>query len=78
MSAVRKTGNLQIPPHLKNAPTEWLKSQGNAAGYQYPHESGNKGDGIPSEDLPIKRFYIPSNVGTETKFLNIAELLQVD
>lgn len=82
MSTVRRTGNLQIPPHLKNAPTEWLKSQGNAAGYQYPHDSGDSYKSMEylPDGLPIKKFYNPGKMGTEAKFHRIlAELRpQVD
>ena len=35
--AVLEHGTLPVPLHLRNAPTELLKSQGHGAGYRYPH-----------------------------------------
>lgn len=38
---VRKTGNLPVPLHLRNAPTKLMKDMGYHAGYQYAHDFDN-------------------------------------
>lgn len=35
---VRRTGNLPVPLHLRNAPTELMKRLGYSDGYKYPHD----------------------------------------
>jgi len=38
LELVKKTGNLPVPLHLRNAPTELMAELGYADGYQYPHD----------------------------------------
>jgi len=38
LSVVRETGNLPVPLHLRNAPTQLMKDLGYSDGYQYPHD----------------------------------------
>lgn len=38
LSLVRKTGNLPVPLHLRNAPTELMKNLGYHDGYKYAHD----------------------------------------
>ena len=38
LAKVRETGNLAVPLHLRNAPTELMKELGYADGYKYPHD----------------------------------------
>ncbi len=38
LAYVRRTGNLPVPLHLRNAPTELMKDLGYADGYKYPHD----------------------------------------
>lgn len=40
-SVVQKTGSLSIPLHLRNAPTELMKSLNYSKGYQYSHDYEN-------------------------------------
>ena len=35
---VRNTGDLPIPLHLRNAPTQYMKDEGYSEGYQYAHD----------------------------------------
>lgn len=37
-SLVRKTGNLPVPLHLRNAPTKLMKDEGYGSGYLYAHD----------------------------------------
>ena len=38
LAQVKRTGNLPVPLHLRNAPTELMKKMGYAKGYDYPHD----------------------------------------
>lgn len=38
LACVRKTGNQPVPLHLRNAPTQLMKSQGYHDGYKYAHD----------------------------------------
>ena len=38
LSIVRQTGNLPVPLHLRNAPTNLMKELGYHDGYKYPHD----------------------------------------
>ena len=38
LSLVRQTGNLPVPLHIRNAPTQLMKSLGYSDGYKYPHD----------------------------------------
>ena len=38
LGVVRKTGNLPVPLHLRNAPTRLMKDIGYSDGYVYPHD----------------------------------------
>src|SRR5574344_865419 len=42
LNEVRNSGNLTVPLHLRNAPTELMSSLGYSDGYKYPHDfTGN-------------------------------------
>ena len=38
LALVRQTGNLPVPLHLRNAPTQLMKELGYSDGYRYPHD----------------------------------------
>lgn len=67
---VKRSGMLDIPMHLRNAPTQLMKDWGYAKGYDYPHQH-EKGwtdaDYLP-EKLREKQFYVPTSRGTEKRF----------
>lgn len=50
LAMVRQTGDLPVPMHLRNAPTQLMKNQGYAKGYQYSHNFENNFS--PQEYLP--------------------------
>jgi len=58
---VKKTGDLPVPLHIRNSPTELMKEIGYGKGYKYPHDFEN--NFADSEYLPdvIKgtAFYMP-------------------
>jgi putative ATPase len=64
---VRQTGSLPVPLHLRNAPTNLMKSEGYGKGYQYPHD--NPGNFSLQEYLPAeitgKKLYEPGNNARE-------------
>ncbi len=64
---VRKSGALQVPPHIRNAPTRLMKELGYGAGYRYAHnysEGFAPQDHLP-EELGERRFYRPTERGYE-------------
>ncbi|MBN1151218.1 replication-associated recombination protein A [candidate division WOR-3 bacterium] len=67
ISAVKKSGNLPVPIHLRNAPTKLAKSMGHGKEYKYDHDYPNAFSG--QETLPpslsSKVFYSPSERGFE-------------
>ncbi|MFC4687105.1 MAG: AAA family ATPase [Chryseobacterium sp. 36-9] len=69
MAFVRKTGDLPVPLHLRNAPTKLMKDLDYGKDYQYAHSY--QGNFVDLEFLPdeIKgtAFYKPSNNSTEKK-----------
>ncbi|MSP55987.1 MAG: replication-associated recombination protein A [Myxococcales bacterium] len=67
LAAVKDSGALPVPPHLRNAPTNLHKDQGNAAGYLNPHDFPDhivRQQHLP-EALRGTTFYEPSDVANE-------------
>ena len=60
--AVRETGNLPVPAHLRNAPTRLARAMGHGQGYRYPHDSetGKVEQQYLPDALAGRRFYRPS------------------
>lgn len=71
MDFVKKTGNLSVPLHLRNAPTKMMKEMNYGRDYQYAHHY--KGNFVEQEFLPDEvsgtKFYQPSDNATEHKIL---------
>ena len=71
MDLVKKTGNLPVPLHLRNAPTKLMKDMGYGKNYQYAHSY--KGNFVDQEFLPKAlsgtKFYKPGENTTENKIL---------
>jgi len=61
LEAVRRTGNLSVPLHLRNAPTTLMKDLGYGEKYQYAHnyEEHFVPENYLPEDLDAKDFYAP-------------------
>jgi putative ATPase len=72
--AVLDHGALDVPLHIRNAPTKLMKEMGFGQGYKYPHDF--EGSYVPDEYLPDRlrgqRFYKGSESGYERE---IAERL---
>lgn len=69
MAFVKKTGNLPVPLHLRNAPTKLMKNLDYGKDYQYAH--AHEGNFFDLEFLPESvsgtQFYVPGNNSTEKK-----------
>tara|TARA_B100001250_G_scaffold355615_1_gene330221 strand:+ start:1780 stop:3054 length:1275 start_codon:yes stop_codon:yes gene_type:complete len=66
---IKKTGNLSIPLHLKNAPTKLMKELNYGKGYLYPHDFENNfidQDFLPDQ-INKEIFYNPGNNIKESK-----------
>ncbi|WP_211316820.1 replication-associated recombination protein A [Arenicella xantha] len=70
MSAIKQTGSLEVPMHLRNAPTKLMKELDYGKGYRYAHdEQGGYAAGetyLPDELSDIE-FYQPVERGLEIK-----------
>lgn len=69
LAFVKKTGNLPVPLHLRNAPTKLMKDLDYGKEYKYAHSyEGNfiNQDFLPEEINEVK-FYEPGNNATEKK-----------
>lgn len=69
LNAVKETGNLSVPLHLRNAPTKLMKSLGYGSDYDYAHD--HQGNFSPQEYLPEglegTLFYEPQGNAQELK-----------
>ncbi len=64
---IKETGELPVPLHIRNAPTEFMKDIGYGKDYKYPHDYEDtfvQQDYLP-EKLKIKKFYSPIERGFE-------------
>ena len=67
--AIRRTGDLPVPLHIRNAPTKLMKDLGYSDGYKYSHNyEGNfaEQEYLP-EALKGSKFYDPGNNPAEEK-----------
>lgn len=71
LAAVKSSGDLPVPLHLRNAPTKLMKEIGYGKEYKYAHSYEKnfvEQDFLPKE-IKNKRFYTPQNNPTEIKIL---------
>ena len=71
LAHIRKSGNLPVPLHLRNAPTKLMKELNYGKSYKYAHDfDGNfvEQDFLP-ETIKGKIFYRPQNNPAENKVL---------
>ncbi|MEM6582408.1 MAG: replication-associated recombination protein A [Pseudomonadota bacterium] len=65
-------GSLEVPLHLRNAPTELLKDMEHGADYRYAHDEEGAyaaGENYFPETLKGRRYYEPVDRGLESKIL---------
>ena len=77
-AVVDRTGSLQVPLHIRNAPTRLMKELGYGKGYRYDHDYDEAY--APQQYLPDgiagERFYEPSDFGFERKIRERLEHLK--
>ena len=63
-------GSLEVPLHLRNAPTRLMKEIGYGKGYRYAHDEPGgyaAGERYFPDDMPDRRYYVPVPRGLEIK-----------
>ncbi|MFI3245729.1 MAG: replication-associated recombination protein A [Ferrimonas sp.] len=80
--AAHNTPDLEVPLHLRNAPTQLLKELGHGAEYRYAHNEPNAfaaGEVYLPEALADVRFYEPTERGLEQRIgAKLAQLRQLN
>ena len=69
-SDVREFGTLEVPLHLRNAPTKLMKGLGYGENYRYAHDESDAfaaGETYFPEDMPARKYYHPVPRGMELK-----------
>ena len=70
IEAAKETKDLEVPVHLRNAPTKLLKKLGHGKDYRYAHdepEAISKGQTYFPEEMGEKIYYEPTDRGLEIK-----------
>ncbi len=76
MADAKQSGSLEVPLHIRNAPTRLMKSLGYGQEYRYAHEEPEAyaaGENYFPTGLEDRRYYFPVDRGLESK---IAEKLK--
>jgi len=63
-------GSLEVPLHLRNAPTRLMKEIGYGKGYRYAHDEPGGfalGERYFPDEMPDRRYYVPVDRGLEIK-----------
>lgn len=66
----KQFGSLEVPMHLRNAPTQFMKALDYGKGYRYAHDEANAyatGENYFPESLRGRRYYEPVERGLEIK-----------
>ncbi len=75
----KNLGSLDVPMHLRNAPTDLMKKQGFGSGYQYDHDSEHSvaysQKGFPDK-MGEKVYYHPKQAGLEIKIAQKLEIIR--
>lgn len=70
MADIKTTGSLDVPVHLKPAPTKLMKNLDYGKAYRYAHdepEAYAAGENYFPEELKNRQYYYPTNRGLEIK-----------
>ncbi|MFN3233892.1 MAG: replication-associated recombination protein A [Gammaproteobacteria bacterium] len=70
MKTVKSTGTLEVPMHIRNAPTKLMKNMGHGDRYRYAHDEPYAyaaGECYFPEELKAQQFYHPVDRGLEKK-----------
>ena len=78
LTDVQKFGSLEVPMHLRNAPTKLMKDLGHGDNYRYAHDEEDAvaaGEKYFPDDMPERKYYHPVARGLELKIRDkLAEL----
>ncbi len=78
----KKHGSLEVPLHLRNAPTKLMKELGYSKGYRYAHDEPDAyaaGENYFPEKLGRRQYYRPTEFGLEGKIAEkLAHLRNLD
>lgn len=70
MRDAKESGSLEVPMHIRNAPTKLMKELGHGDGYRYAHDEENafaKGETYFPDALGEREYYHPVDRGLESK-----------
>lgn len=76
---VKETGNLEVPHHLRNAPTGFMKTLGYGQDYRYDHDESDalaEGQTYFPDALPSPVFYRPVDRGLEKQIAQKLDALR--
>ena len=79
IEAAQESNDLEVPMHLRNAPTKLLKGLGHGKGYRYAHDEPDafsKGQTYFPEEMGEKIYYEPTDRGLEIKIKEKLEQLR--
>ena len=79
MQDAQNSGSLEVPLHLRNAPTQFMKDQGYAEKYRYAHDETDAfaaGEHYFPQEMPAKHYYNPVDRGLEIKIGEKLEFLR--
>jgi putative ATPase len=79
LADAKKLGSLDVPMHLRNAPTTLMKNQGFGDGYQYDHDNADSvaysQKGFPDK-MGEKVYYQPKQAGLEIKIAKKLDMIR--
>jgi len=79
MEDARSSGSLEVPMHLRNAPTRFMKEQGYGEAYRYAHDESDAfaaGEKYFPEAMQAREYYHPVDRGLEIRIAQKLEQLR--
>jgi putative ATPase len=79
MQDAQNFASLEVPHHLRNAPTQFMKDQGYAEKYRYTHDETGAfaaGEHYFPLKMPVKQYYRPVDRGLEIKIAEKLDFLR--
>ena len=79
MHDAKQSGSLDVPMHLRNAPTELMRELGHGANYRYAHDEKNAyaaGETYFPDQLKNRHYYQPVERGLEIKIKEKLDFLK--
>ena len=79
LADARRSGSLDVPPHLRNAPTRLMKELGYGRAYRYAHDEPDAyaaGETYFPDSLGERRYYHPTERGLEPRIREKLERLR--